>query len=70
MMNAPVAPDLDRALQSAADLKASDLYFIPGEPLAFRVGNEIVRTEGDALNASDIRAIAIGNAVTWLIATF
>jgi twitching motility protein PilT len=51
-------PELERALQAAADRKASDLFLLPDEPVSFRVKDRIVRTEGDALTEADVRAIA------------
>ena len=52
-------PELERALQAAADRKASDLFLLPDEPISFRVKGQIARSEGDALCESDVRAIAI-----------
>jgi twitching motility protein PilT len=51
-------PELERALQSAAAQKATDLYLLPGEPVTFRVADKIVRSQGDALSGAEIRAIA------------
>lgn len=51
-------PELERALQAAADRKATDLFLLPDEPVSFRVKGAIVRSEGDALSEADVRAIA------------
>ena len=51
-------PELDRALQAGADRKATDVFLIPGEPVSFRVNNEVVRGEGDALTVDAVRTIA------------
>ena len=45
-------------LQEAHERGASDLYLIPGEPVAFRVRGEVERSEGDVLTAETVRAIA------------
>jgi twitching motility protein PilT len=50
--------ELERALQSAADRKASDLFLLPNEPVAFRVKDQIERSDGAALSPADVRAIA------------
>ena len=50
-------PELERALQSAADRKASDLFLLPDEPISFRVKDRIVRGDGDALSEAEVRAI-------------
>jgi twitching motility protein PilT len=50
--------ELERALQLAADRHASDLFLIPGEPVALRVKGKIERTEGETLTAADVRRIA------------
>lgn len=49
--------ELERALQAAADRKASDLFLLPDEPISFRVKDRIVRSDGDALSEADVRAI-------------
>ena len=54
--------ELERALQAAADRKASDLFLLPDEPVTFRVKNRIVRSDGDALSESGVRAIALAAA--------
>ena len=51
-------PELERALQAAADRKATDLFLLPDEPVSFRVKDRIVRSEGDPLSEADVRAIA------------
>ena len=51
-------PELERALQAAADRKATDLFLLPDEPVSFRVKGAIVRSDGDALSEADVRAIA------------
>ena len=51
-------PELERALQSAADRRATDLFLLPDEPVSFRVKGRIVRSDGDALSESDVRSIA------------
>ena len=51
-------PELERALQAAADRRATDLFLLPDEPVSFRVKDRIVRSEGDALSEADVRAIA------------
>ena len=55
-------PALERALQAAADRKASDLFLLPDEPVTFRVNDRIVRSEDDALSEADVRAIALAAA--------
>jgi twitching motility protein PilT len=52
-------PELDRALQLAVDQSASDLYLIPGEPVALRIGSKVERTQGEPLTAADVRRIAV-----------
>jgi twitching motility protein PilT len=48
----------ERMLQEGFDRKASDVLLMPGEPVCFRVRGELVRTEGDALYADQIKAVA------------
>jgi twitching motility protein PilT len=51
--------ELERALQAAVDRGGvSAVLLIPDEPISFRVGGEIERTDGDALSAEQIREIA------------
>jgi twitching motility protein PilT len=50
--------DLERALQAAADRKASDVYLMPDEPIAFRISDQVVRSDADALSAVHVRTIA------------
>ena len=52
-------PELERGLQLAADRHASDLYFIPGEPVSLRIKSDIVRTDTEPLTAADVRRIAV-----------
>jgi twitching motility protein PilT len=52
-------PELERALQLAADRHASDLFLIPGEPIALRIKGKIERTEGEPLTAADVRRVAV-----------
>ncbi len=52
-------PELDRGLQLAADRHASDLYLIPGEPIALRIMGKLQRTEGEPLAADAVRRIAV-----------
>jgi twitching motility protein PilT len=50
--------DLERFLHAAADRGASELFLIPGEPVAFRVRGEIERDETDPLPAERVHAVA------------
>jgi len=50
--------ELESFLQEAHERRASDLYLVPGEPVAYRVGREIVRAEDDPLTAEAVAAIA------------
>jgi twitching motility protein PilT len=52
-------PDLDRALQSAHELGASDVYLIPGEPVSFRVGGFVQRSDGEVVTADKTRELAV-----------
>lgn len=51
--------ELDRALQLAADRHASDLFLVPGEPVALRIAGKIQRTDQPPLTAADVRRIAV-----------
>lgn len=48
----------ERILQEGFDKKASDIYMMPGEPVVFRVRGELVRAEGEAMYADQIKAVA------------
>jgi len=50
-MSEAIPPTVERELQRAAEQRASDVYFLPSEPVAFRVRGEIVRSDGDVLSA-------------------
>jgi twitching motility protein PilT len=62
-------PTLERALQSAADRKASDLFLLPDEPVTFRVKDRLIRSDGDALSESEVRAVAIAAVGEGRLAT-
>ncbi len=51
-------PELERALQLGADRKASDIYFLPNEPISLRILGELERTDGPPLSAEDVQQIA------------
>jgi twitching motility protein PilT len=48
----------ERILQEGFDRKASDVLMMPGEPVCFRVGGELIRAESEALYADHIKSIA------------
>ncbi len=48
----------ERILQEGFDRKASDVLMMPGEPVCFRVNGQLVRAEGEALYADQIKSIA------------
>jgi|GEM_PF-1512368 len=48
----------ERVLQEGFDRKASDVLMTPGEPVCFRIGGALVRAEGEALYADQIKSIA------------
>ena len=52
-------PELERALQLAAERRASDLFLIPGEPVALRIKGKIERAGGEPLTPADVRSIAV-----------
>lgn len=51
-------PELERIIQDAVDGRATDVFLIPGEPPAFRIGGAIQRTDGEPMTAGDVRDIA------------
>ena len=53
-----VHPALEKYLREAIGKGASDLFLVPGEPVAMRVKGVIERTGGDVLGADEITAIA------------
>ncbi len=57
-MSTQVPAELEKAMREAANRHASDLFMIPGEPLTFRVGGEVVRGNGEVLSAEMVRGIA------------
>ncbi len=48
----------ERVLQEGFDRKASDVLMMPGEPVCFRIRGELVRAEGEALYADQIKSVA------------
>jgi twitching motility protein PilT len=51
--------DIDRLLQRACELEASDLHLVTGIPPAYRVNGEIILGEQDALGEQDITAMTL-----------
>ncbi len=51
--------ELERLLQKGAELGASDLFLIPGEPPAYRVRGELERAEGAPLSGDDLERIVV-----------
>jgi twitching motility protein PilT len=51
-------PELERALQLAADRRATDIFLLPGEPLSLRVGDRIERTDAPPYSPDAIRDLA------------
>ena len=50
--------DHERILQDAVQRHASDVFFIPGEPVSMRVDGSIQRIGASALQAAQVRAVA------------
>ena len=51
--------DIDRLLQKACELEASDLHLITGVPPAYRVNGEIILGQQDALGEDDITTMTL-----------
>ncbi|MFT3788173.1 MAG: ATPase, T2SS/T4P/T4SS family [Tepidisphaeraceae bacterium] len=52
-----IHPQLEQALRFAYDGNATDLFLIAGEPLAYRLNNQIQRADGKPLDAAKIEAV-------------
>jgi len=52
-------PELERALQEAADRRASDVHLVPGEPPSFRVAGLIERADAEPLTAEQVEHLAV-----------
>ncbi len=45
--------DITQILKRAVDQKASDIFFIVGQPIAYKVGGQIIRQEGDFIGKAE-----------------
>lgn len=50
--------ELEKILQTAADMEASDVHLVAGEPVTYRVHGELKRSEEDPMTAEQIKAVA------------
>jgi Tfp pilus assembly pilus retraction ATPase PilT len=51
-------PELDRAIQIAADRRATDAFLLPGEPLTLRINDQLQPTESPPYSPSTLHEIA------------
>jgi len=53
-----LTPELERAIKEAVERKATDIFFLPNEPVSFRVGGNLMRSDEAPLSSLAIRDIA------------
>lgn len=58
-MAAEQHPQLEQAIRAAAERKATDIFLIPGEPVALRIGDRVTPTDGPPLTPEVVRQIAV-----------